>query len=109
MVEEVGTASTPCAQYIKKYGTVGFPLWDETGASVALDPSIVTKSMEFYVDVDTSFTAGYGNTLSWDAEHRPGLGENKVFVVQEVDVAKLDKMFVSLMQAPTPPAPKVTP
>jgi purine nucleosidase len=53
--------------------------------------------------VDTSFTAGYGNTLSWDAVHAPGLGEQKVTVVQEVDVAKLDKLFVSLMQASTPP------
>jgi purine nucleosidase len=56
-------------------------------------------------DVDTSFTAGYGNTLSWDAAHAPGLGEQKVTVVQEVDVARLDKLFVDLMKAPTPPAP----
>ena len=70
-----------------------------------LDPSIVTKSEEMYEDVDTSFTAGYGNTLTWDAKHAPGLGEQKVNVVLAVDGDKLDKMFVSLLAGPTPPAP----
>jgi purine nucleosidase len=105
MLDEISKAKTPVAQYIAKFGEVGYPLWDELEAAVWLDPSIVTKSDEMYVDVDTSFTAGYGNTLSWDATHAPGLGEQKATVVQEVDVPKLDKLFVSLMQAPTPPAP----
>jgi purine nucleosidase len=105
MIDQIGISKTAAAQYIKKYGEVGYPLWDEMAAGVWLDPSIVTKSGDIFEDVDTSFTAGYGNTLSWDAAHAPGLGEQKVTVVQEVDVAKLDKLFVSLMQAPTPPAP----
>jgi len=108
MLDEIGTAKTPAAQYIAKYGEVGYPLWDELAAAIWLDPSIITKSMECYEDVDTSFTAGYGNTLSWDAAHAPGLGEQKLTVIQEVDVTKLDKLFVSLMQAPTPPAPAPT-
>ncbi len=102
MIDQIGTAKTPAAQYIKKYGEVGYPLWDELAAAVWLDPSIITKSVEAFEDVDTSFTAGYGNTLSWDAAHAPGLGEQKVFIVQQVDVAKLDWLVVSLLQAPTP-------
>jgi purine nucleosidase len=105
MIDQIGTAQTPAAQYIKKYGEVGYPLWDELASAIWLDPSIITKSQEMLEDVDTSFTAGYGNTLSWDAAHAPGLGEQKVTVVQEVDVARLDKLFVDLMKAPTPPAP----
>ena len=105
MLDQIGTVKTPAAQYIAKYGEVGYPLWDEMASAVWLDPSIVTKSEEMYEDVDTSFTAGYGNTLTWDEAHAPGLGEQKVSVVLEVDVPKLNKMFVSLMQAPTPPAP----
>jgi len=106
MIEEVGKAKTPAAQYIAKYAEAGYPLWDELESAVLLDPSIVTKSDEVYEDVDTSFTAGYGNTLTWDAKHAPGLGEQKVSVVLAVDSDKLDKMFVSLLSAPTPPAPK---
>jgi inosine-uridine nucleoside N-ribohydrolase len=105
MIDQIATSKTPAAQYIAKYGEVGYPLWDELAAAVWLDPSIITKSEPISEDVDTSFTAGYGNTLSWDAAHAPGLGEQKVTVVEEADVPKLDKLFVSLMQAPTPPAP----
>ncbi len=105
MLDELGKSKSPAAQYIAKYGEVGFPLWDEVASAVWLDPSIVTKKEDVFEDVDTSFTAGYGNTLSWDAAHAPGLGEQKITAVLEVDVPKLQKMFVSLLQAPTPPAP----
>jgi purine nucleosidase len=105
MLDEIAQSKTPAAQYIAKYGEVGYPLWDELEAAVWLDPSIVTKSEQVFEDVDTSFTAGYGNTLSWDAAHAPGLGEQKVTVVDEVDVAKLNQAVVSLLKAPTPPAP----
>jgi inosine-uridine nucleoside N-ribohydrolase len=102
MIDEIGTSKTPAAQYLKKYGQAGFPLWDETAAAVWLDPSIVTKSSDVYEDVDTSFTAGYGNTLGWDEAHRPGLGEQKVRVVEQVDNARLDRLIISLLQGPTP-------
>jgi purine nucleosidase len=105
MLNQIAQSKTPAAQYIAKYGEVGYPLWDELASAVLLDPSIVTKGSAIYEDVDTSFTAGYGNTLSWDAAHAPGLGEQKVDVVLEVDVPKLDKMVVSLLQAETPSAP----
>jgi purine nucleosidase len=102
MIDQIATAPTPLAGYLKKYGEPGYPLWDELAAAVWLDPSLITQSEKVFEDVDTSFTAGYGNTLSWDAAHAPGLGEQKVTVVQKVDVARLEKIVVSLMQAPTP-------
>ncbi|HEY0339944.1 MAG TPA: nucleoside hydrolase [Steroidobacteraceae bacterium] len=109
MLDQIATSKTPAAQYIAKYGEVGYPLWDEVAAAVLLDPSIVTKSQVMFEDIDTSFTAGYGNTLTWDAAHAPGLGEQKADVVLEVDVDKLNKLFVSLIQASTPPAPAAAP
>ena len=106
MLDQIATVKTPVAQYISKYGEVGYPLWDEVASAVWLEPSIVVKSEQMFEDVDTSFTAGYGNTLSWDAAHAPGLGEQKVTVVESIDVPRLNKLFVSLMQAPTPPPVK---
>jgi len=50
-----------------------YPMWDELAVAVWLDPSIVTRSATLLVDVDTSFTAGYGNTLSWSPGAGPGL------------------------------------
>src|SRR5258708_37291290 len=29
MIDQIGTSKTPAAQYIKKYGEPGYPLWDE--------------------------------------------------------------------------------
>ena len=104
MIEEVVSVRTPLTSYLKKYSEAGYPLWDELAAAVWLDPAIITKSMEVFEDVDTSFTAGYGNTLSWDKDHVPDESVQKVQVVQEVDVPKLEKLFVDLMQEQTPPA-----
>jgi hypothetical protein len=54
------------------------------------------------VDVDTSFTAGYGGTLSWAVGEGPGLGERPVTVVLEADVPKLERLVIGLLKAPTP-------
>jgi purine nucleosidase len=105
MLDKIGTAKTPLAEYLKKYAETGYPLWDEMTAAVWLDPSLITESKNVFEDVDISFTASYGNTLSWDAEHAPGLGEQNAQVVQQVNIPKLQQMFVDLMMAPTPPAP----
>ena len=104
MIDKIANVKTPLTEYLKRYAEAGYPLWDEMAAAVWLDPTIITKSKEVFEDVDISFTAGYGSTLSWDKEHAPDLGEQKAQVVQEVDVPKLENMFVELMQAQTPSA-----
>ena len=104
MIGKIATVQTPLTAYLKKYAGPGYPLWDEMAAAVWLDPAIITKKREVLEDVDTSFTAGYGNTLSWDDEHAPHQGEQKAEIVQEVDVSKLEGLFVALMQGVTPPA-----
>lgn len=104
MIEQIAQVENPLTAYLKKFSEP-FPMWDEMAAAVWLDPSIITKKQEILEDVDTSFTAGYGNTLSWDPEHAPGLGERAITVVQKVDVGKLEKLFIDLMKSPTPTAP----
>ena len=106
LFDEIAKAGTPLARYVKKYAFPGMPMWDEVEVATWLDPSLVTDKTNMLVDVDTSFTAGYGNTLSWAPGSGPGLGEQPVTVIKTVDVPRLNKFFVSLMQAPTPPAAK---
>ena len=98
---KIAKSDTPVARYIAKYGRV-FPMWDELASAVWLDPTIISKGATMVVDVDTAFTAGYGDTLTWPAGRGPGLGERPVEVVQEIDVAKFNRLFVRLMQAKTP-------
>jgi len=70
--------------------------------AVWLDPSIVTRKTTLLVDVDTSFTASYGDTLSWSVGEGPNLGEHPVWVVQEIDVAKFERMTLDLLSKSSP-------
>ncbi|PTQ13511.1 nucleoside hydrolase [Sphingomonas oleivorans] len=99
-LDSLGKVDTPLAKMIVKTAEAGFPMWDEIAAAVWLDPSIISKSVDLYVDFETSFTSSYGDTLSWTADYRPGLGERPQNVVQEVDRAKLEALLHKLYAAP---------
>jgi inosine-uridine nucleoside N-ribohydrolase len=103
LIKRVSRGSAPFDAYIGQFGQ-SYPMWDELAVAVWLDPSIVTRSSQLLVDVDTSFTAGYGNTLSWSAGEGPGLGEQMVQVVLDIDLARFEALTVDLLsrRAPNP-------
>lgn len=103
LIEQVKKSSTPGAQYIGKYAEVGY-LWDELAATAWLDPGIITKTRKLYVDVDTSHTAGYGNTLVWPQGAQPGMGEVQAEIQDDLDLPKFYKEYVELLMRPTPGA-----
>jgi purine nucleosidase len=98
---EIGRAETPVARYVATYAQ-GFPMWDELAAAVWLDPSLVLKRQSMLVDVATGDGAGYGTTLSWPLSRGPGLGERQVEVVQEVDIARFERLTVDLLTRSRP-------
>jgi purine nucleosidase len=100
-IQEVAHGQAPFAAYIGQFGQ-SYPMWDELTVAVWLDPSIATHTQTLLVDVDTSFTAGYGNTLSWSAGEGPGLGERPVNVVFDADVPKLEGLTLELLKAAAP-------
>ena len=100
-IRDVATGRAPFDAYLGKFGQ-SYPMWDELAVAVWLDPSIIKSSKQLLVDVDTSFTAGYGGTLSWAVGEGPGLGERPVTVVLEADVPKLERLVIGLLKAPTP-------
>jgi inosine-uridine nucleoside N-ribohydrolase len=91
----------PFDRYLGRFGQV-YPLWDESAVAVWLDPSLITREKTLLVDVDTSFTANYGATLSWPVGAGPGLGERPVQVVFTVDVPRLNSLVVRLLTAAEP-------
>jgi purine nucleosidase len=105
LLNDMTSADTPLTHLVKNHTETGFPMWDELATAVWLDPSLISKSDQLFVSVDTDFGAGYGNTLSWAAAYAPGLGEHIMTVVREVDVPALEKMMIKLLNQPTPPAP----
>jgi purine nucleosidase len=101
MVGELAKSSSPVAQYVSKYTHGGY-MWDELAAEAWLDPSIITKEQFLYMDISLDRGPSYGDTLVWPAGSQPGLGEQQVHVIDEIDNAKLDRLFMDLMTRPTP-------
>ena len=54
------------------------------------------------MDIDIDHGPNYGATLSWPLDFAPGLGEPSVTVVRAIDIPKLERMFVRLIQSPNP-------
>jgi inosine-uridine nucleoside N-ribohydrolase len=101
-IREIAGGRAPFDAYLGQFGQ-SFPMWDELAVAVWLDPSLITRAATLLVDIDTSFTAGYGDTLSWATGEGPGLGERPVSVVFEVDVPRFERQAITLLTAPTPP------
>lgn len=100
-IREVAKGQAPFDAYLGQFGQ-SYPMWDELAVAVWLDPTIVTRAKDLLVDADTSFTAGYGSTLSWAVGEGPGLGERPVMVVFDVDVPRFERLAIGLLKAPTP-------
>lgn len=103
MIAQFGKSQTPAAQYLAKYADEEYR-WDELAAAVWLDPTIITREVDLFTDIDYSHGPGYGNTLVWEPGNQPGLGEQLVHFPMDLDLAKFDKMFMELMTRPTPGA-----
>ena len=97
--KQIAAGRAPFAAYLAQFGQ-SFPMWDELAVAVWLDPSIVSRQQTLLVDIDTSFTAGYGDTLSWSPGEGPGLGERAVQVVLDVDVPRFEKLTLDLLESP---------
>jgi len=95
-IQKIASAGTPSAAYIGKYSDEEY-LWDELASVAWLEPSVITKEVTLYVDMDISHTAGYGNTLVWTEEERPGMGESLVHVQTDLDNEKFMKILIGLL------------
>jgi len=100
LLQKATSSATPVARYTARFGQAGFPMWDEVAAAIWLDPSIATRRERLAMDIDIDHGANYGATLSWPAGKGPALGEPDVEVVFNIDVPRLEALFVRLISAP---------
>ena len=100
MADEIAQSSNPAAQYIVNFSKDRYYLWDELAASTLLDPSIITKERQLYMDVDLSHGPSYGNTLTWTAPLKPETDVQLVHAQMDLDLPKFTNKFVALMKAP---------
>jgi purine nucleosidase len=109
LIDKVKGGRSPVAQYIGKYERLRGPynyLWDELTSAAWLDPSLITKKENRYMDVNLDRGAGYGDTLTWTDQDKPKREVQSVEVQLDLDTEKFYKMFVDLLTAPTPESDK---
>jgi purine nucleosidase len=105
MAAEIARSRSPAAQYIAKYTTDFYYLWDELEAAAWIDPKIITKERMMYIDTDLGRGPGYGNMLSWTDIDKPQRELQPVHVQEDLDTARFYKLFIELMKAgPQQPA-----
>jgi hypothetical protein len=56
------------------------------------------------MDVNTDHGANYGDTLTWQDELKPPIPLNKVHVMMEPNLPRLQQDLIRLFSAPTPGA-----
>lgn len=95
----IAKADTPVARYLTEYSVESF-MWDELSAAAMIDPSIVTRQKELYVDIDVDHGPSYGETLFWDPAAEVPPYERKATVQFDVDTKKLYDLYVKLMTQP---------
>jgi purine nucleosidase len=101
LISEIAKGTTPSARYVAKYASEDY-LWDELAATAWLDPSIITKWKNMYLDVSIDHGATYGNTLAWDPDQKPALHGPLVEIQEDLDRGKFYREFVARLIAATP-------
>lgn len=105
IIAEIGKSHEPAAQYIARYTRrPGDYLWDELAAAAWLDPSLITRERNVYMDVSVDKGMSYGDTLVWTDRDKPDITLRKVHAQMDVDWPKFRDMFIKLMSGPTPDA-----
>jgi purine nucleosidase len=106
----IGQSKNPVAEYHTKFAG-GSYMWDEIAALAWMDPSIITKQQELYVNIDIDHGASYGQTIFVEKDQEAGQGQPsvprkmepwwKLATVQwDLDTSKFYKMYIDLMSRP---------
>jgi purine nucleosidase len=95
----IAKANTPVARYLTEYSVESF-MWDELSAAALIDPAIVTRQKELYVDINVDHGPSYGETLFWELGTELPAYERKATVQFDVDTKRLYDLYIKLMTQP---------
>jgi len=107
---EIAKAGTPVADYLRRFARASY-MWDEISAIAWMDPSIITRQQEFYVNIDISHGPSYGQTIFVEKDLEGGLGQPRVprkmpswwqlaDVQWDLDTARFYRKYIDLMSRP---------
>ncbi len=97
MLNLIAKSETPAARYIAAWSQRPTLMWDELEACAWIDPAIITREVDLYMDVDLSHGPSYGDTLAWPPALKPATGVRLVHAQMDLDLTRFQKDFVGLM------------
>lgn len=97
MLDEIAKSKSPTARYIAAWSQDRYYMWDELAACAWLNPTLITREKQLYMDVDLSHGATYGDTVTWNGAMKPATGARLVHAQTDLDLPRFQKMFVELM------------
>lgn len=95
----VSAGNTPLTRYLDTYTRPSY-MWDEIAAAAFLDPSIITKEDQLYVNIDIDHGAGYGQTIFFGKSVAAPSWWKLATVQFDLSTAKFYDQYVRLMTAP---------
>jgi len=99
LMDRIAAVKTPLTTYLKE-NYAPLPLWDEMAGAVAANPSLVTKTVDAYMDVDLTDDVNYGHAHVWSAELAPkGMSLRPVTIVEQIDSKRFVDGFVHDVQS----------
>ena len=94
-------SDTPLARYHTQFAH-GSYMWDEIAAAAVLDPSIITRQQELYVNIDIDHGAGYGQTIFVEKQVKVPSWWKLATVQFDLDTRKFYDLYIRLMSQPAP-------
>ncbi len=98
LVDEIARSATPLALYLRQFyfHDVDY-MWDELAAAAWLDPGIITREKQLYMDVNINHDADYGDTLTWTEGDKPEFVGSPVHVQMDLDAQRFYRLIRDLM------------
>ncbi|HEX3892244.1 MAG TPA: nucleoside hydrolase [Terracidiphilus sp.] len=97
MLDAIAKSDGPTARYIAAWSQDRYYMWDELTACAWLDPTLITREQQIYMDVDLSHGPSYGDTLTWNENLKPTTGVRLVHAQLDLDLPRFEQTFVDLM------------
>lgn len=107
LIEKIVSAGTPLAEYLRETylgpkvneGIFTY-MWDELAAAAIIDPAVITKTEDMYIDVDYLPGPSYGKTVWLEPHNKPWYADKPWKVQTDIDLPRFEKLFVDLMRKP---------
>jgi inosine-uridine nucleoside N-ribohydrolase len=97
MSDAIARSHKPAARYVTAWSQNRSYMWDELAACAWVEPGIITKEKQLYMDVDLSHGPNYGDTLTWAEKQKPDTGVKLVHVQVDLDLPRFQNFFTDLM------------